>query len=81
MERPDLKVERVTVQSVYKNLQGRSLALDIDATDSTGRRFYALVDGSYLLVRDGTETLCGEAYRIADGKCAQISAEGETVAL
>ncbi len=39
MERPDLKVERVTVQSIYKNLQGRSLTLDIDATDSTGRRF------------------------------------------
>ena len=39
MERPDLKVERVTVQSVYKNLQGRSLTLDVDATDSTGRRF------------------------------------------
>ena len=39
MERPDLKVERVTVQSVYKNLQGRSLTLDIEATDSTGQRF------------------------------------------
>lgn len=39
MERPDLKVERVKVQSVYKNLQGRSLTLDIDATDSKGRRF------------------------------------------
>ncbi len=34
MERPDLKVLSVKVQSIYKNLQGRSLALDIDATDS-----------------------------------------------
>ena len=39
MEHPDLKVLSVKVQSLYKNLQGRSLTLDIDATDSTGRRF------------------------------------------
>ena len=39
MERPDLKVLSVKVQSPYKNLQGRSLTLDIDATDSKGRRF------------------------------------------
>ena len=39
MERPDLKVLSVKVQSPYKNLQGRSLTLDIDATDSQGRRF------------------------------------------
>lgn len=39
MERPDLTVLSVKVQSLYKNLQGRSLTLDIDATDSTGRRF------------------------------------------
>ncbi|MBE6095648.1 MAG: hypothetical protein E7199_09335 [Schwartzia succinivorans] len=39
MERPDLKVLSVKVQSLYKNLQGRSLTLDIDATDSKGRRF------------------------------------------
>ena len=39
MERPDLKVLSVNVQSLYKNLQGRSLTLDIDATDSTGKRF------------------------------------------
>ena len=39
MERPDLKVLSVKVQSLYKNLQGRSLTLDIDATDSEGRRF------------------------------------------
>ena len=62
-------------------LDGLRVFEDITYPDSIGRRFYALVDGSYLLVRDGTETLCGEAYRIADGKCAQISAEGETVAL
>ncbi|MBR1886275.1 MAG: PD-(D/E)XK nuclease family transposase [Schwartzia sp.] len=39
MERPDLVVQSVKVQSPYKNLQGRSLTLDIDATDSKGRRF------------------------------------------
>ena len=39
MECPDLTVQSVKVQSLYKNLQGRSLTLDIEATDSTGRRF------------------------------------------
>ena len=39
MERPDLVVRSVKVQSPYKNLQGRSLTLDIDATDNKGHRF------------------------------------------
>ena len=33
----DLKVTNVTVQKTLKNLQGRSLRLDIDAVDSENR--------------------------------------------
>lgn len=63
-------------------LDGLRLFEDVAYPDSVGREFYALVDGSYLLIReDGTEELRGEAYRIADGKCTQISTEGETVRL
>ena len=37
LNKPDLIVKRVRVQSVLKNLYGRSLELDVDATDSDGK--------------------------------------------
>ena len=39
MDKPDLKVTNVTVQKTLKNLQGRSLRLDIDAVDSENRQY------------------------------------------
>ena len=39
MEKPDLKVEEVRVQQDMKNLQGRSLELDVFAVDSAGKRY------------------------------------------
>ncbi len=36
---PDLKVTNVTVQKTLKNLQGRSLRLDINAVDSKNRQY------------------------------------------
>ena len=49
--------------------------------DSMGRKIYAIVDGSYLLGRDGQEELRGEAYLIQDGILTQISREGEVIPL
>lgn len=37
--RDDLKVEKVEIQHLIKNLQGRSIILDIYATDHTGKRY------------------------------------------
>ena len=37
--RDDLKVEKVETQHLVKNLQGRSIILDIYATDHTGKRY------------------------------------------
>ena len=37
--RDDLKVEKVETQHLIKNLQGRSIILDIYATDHTGKRY------------------------------------------
>jgi peptidase E len=54
---------------------------DITYPDSMGHTFFALVDGSYLLVEDGTTTLYGEAYRIADGKRQQLTKLNEQLAL
>ncbi len=49
--------------------------------DSMGRKIYAIVDGSYILGRDGREELRGEAYLIQDGILTQISHEGEVIPL
>lgn len=62
-------------------LDGMRLYEDITYSDSMGRRFYVLVDGSYLFGKDGREELRGEAYLIEDGALTQISREGDIVPL
>lgn len=49
-------------------LDGKKLFEEITYPDSVGHKFYVLVDGSYILQRDGKEKVCGEAYLIQDGK-------------
>ena len=39
MDKADLKVREARTQYVIKNLQGRSIRLDIDAVDSTGKEY------------------------------------------
>lgn len=39
LNKPDISVESVTTQKVMKNLLGRDIWLDIDATDSTGKEY------------------------------------------
>lgn len=39
LEKPDLRVVEVKVQYTIKNLQGRSVRLDVFAVDSTGKRY------------------------------------------
>lgn len=65
----------------HATLDGMRLFEDITYRDSMGRVFYALVDGSYLLVRSGVTTLYGEGYRIADGRLLKICAAGNSVVL
>ncbi len=62
-------------------LDGMRLYEDITYADSMGHEFYVLVDGSYILGRDGGEELRGEAYLIADGSIRQIGREGGVIAL
>ena len=62
-------------------LDGLRLFEDITCSDSRGRTFYAIPDGSYLFIKDGREELRGEAYRIRDGRMTRIAAEGERVPL
>ena len=49
--------------------------------DSIGESFLSLVDGSYVLEKNGETTLYGEAYAITDGKFFQISHEDDIVPL
>lgn len=49
-------------------LDGKKLFEEITYPDSVGHKFYVLVDGSYILQRDGKEKVCGEVYLIQDGK-------------
>lgn len=62
-------------------LDGMRLYEDITYADSMGHKFYVLVDGSYILGRDGREELRGEAYLIENGVLIQLSRENEIIAL
>ena len=62
-------------------VDGLRLFEDITLPDSRGRTFYALVDGSFVLVEHGAATLYGEAWRIRDGIMTRISSEGDVCRL
>lgn len=56
-------------------LDGLRVFEDIAYPDSMGREFYAIVDGTYLLIRGGKEELRGEAYLIKDGTISALNSE------
>lgn len=83
---PGLGLTRVNILPHYQmirdtELDGKRVFEDITYPDSVGREFIALPDGGYLLSEQGSETLFGEAYRIADGKIEQICREDEQLVL
>ena len=69
-------------QMVRNNLlDGKRLFEDITFSDSFGRSFYVLVDGSYVMRKGDTYTLWGEGYKIRDGKMEMICRDGEHIVL
>ena len=83
---PGLGITKAQVLPHYQRtktdiLDGLRLFEDVTYPDSLGQRFLALVDGSYLLCRDGHTQLRGEAYEVADGALRQISREGDKLSL
>ena len=60
-------------------LDGRRLMEDITYSDSWGHRFYALIDGSYILVENGRTEIFGEAYLISDGTISKICEKGQSM--
>lgn len=81
---PGLGLTQINVLPHYQMikdavLDGQRVFEDISYSDSMGREFYALVDGTYILCENGAETIWGEAYRIADGVLTQICEEDQTL--
>ena len=58
-------------------IDGMRLIEDIAFSDSMGRTFYALTDGSYLLQTEDSAEIRGEAYMIRDGILSQICDNGD----
>ncbi len=80
---PGLGLTKVNLLPHYQRvrdvvLDGFRLFEDITYKDSRGRTFYAIPDGSYLLLENGRAELRGEAYRIRDGRMEQISRDGRS---
>lgn len=83
---PGLELTWINVLPHYQQvkddiLDGKRLYEDITFSDSHGKRFYALPDGSYVFSRNGETLLCGEAYLIENGIMRQISEENDVLTL
>ncbi len=80
---PGLGLTKINVLPHYQMvkdavLDGQRVFEDVTYPDSVGRQFIALVDGSYILCEHGTETVYGEAYRIAGGVLEKLCEENQT---
>lgn len=60
-------------------LDGKRVLEDLIYPDSYGREFYALEDGSYIIIEDETTTLFGAAHLIKDGAIKQISRKDKSM--
>ncbi len=64
-----------------EELDGMRLIEDITYADSMGHEIIALNNGSYIIVKDDSETLYGEAYSIKDRRLTQICENGKHILL
>lgn len=60
-------------------LDGMRMVDEISLADSFTKPFYGLNDGSYILIKDGTAILYGEAYYFKDGTERRICKNGESI--
>ena len=70
---PGLGAAKAMVLPHYQKLKdswldGRRLMEDITCAHSYGHRFLAIPDGSYVLVKDGRETVYGQAWLVEEGE-------------
>lgn len=81
---PGLGITKLMILPHYQKikdevLDGKRLFEDITYSDSYGRKFYALEDGSYFLIENKTTTLFGAAYLIKDGFIKQICEKDKSI--
>lgn len=62
-------------------LDGMRVMEDITYPDSFRHEIIALMDGSYILIENGHETLYGEGFSIRDGVLRKICGHGESAML
>jgi len=58
-------------------IDGKLYVQDIARGDSYGKRFFAIPDGSYVLVCNGVETVFGAALLVCDGQISEYCRENE----
>lgn len=62
-------------------LDGLRVFEDIAYPDSVGRKFYAILDGTYIFCENGKEELRGEAYLIENGNIRKINENNQIILL
>ena len=62
-------------------LDGMRLFEDITYANSYDHYFYAICDGTHLLVEKGKQTIYGECYCIHNGNCVKICEDGNSIEL
>ena len=83
---PGLGITKLMIIPHYQDikddvLDGKRVMEDIAYPDSVGREFYALVDGSFIHIENGKETLYGEGYLIKDRAISKISEPNQSIVL
>ena len=83
---PGLGLSEINILPHYQQvwdmmLDGKRLFEDITYLDSVGHSFLSLVDGSYLVEKDGETTLYGQSYAMIDGKFFPLTLPGEILPL
>lgn len=83
---PGLGITKLMILPHYQKvkddiLDGQRLFEDIVYSDSYGREFYALEDGSYLIAEGDAATLFGTAYLIKDGTIKQICEKDKSICI
>ena len=83
---PGLGLSEINILPHYQQvkdsmLDGKRLFEDVTYKDSMGESFLSLVDGSYVLEKNGETTLYGQASAITDGKFIPLSLPGDIVPL
>lgn len=83
---PGLGITKLMVLPHYQDikddvLDGQRVFEDITYPDSYSREFYALEDGSYLIVEGSAVTLFGAAYLIKDGAIKQICEKDKSICI